>query len=503
MFFGKAGVSLGEYDFFNINALVKKPQEPRARIVVLSSVINWQDSNFLRYPFAGFFRVVVVATENTSGVLAGNVYFLEKNSLRKSGLRFPLRWLKPKGCAQDERIILRAMEDLGRKVESERAQHKCSKEPWELYTQIETCLEKLSAPVTHRVYFEIDKSGFVELKPEKHDSHDPEFLKPENPIIKRSVKLYRKKTLARQAFYYLKYCLHTHTHHSHTAESLTTVHEKSDLQNRDVENLLLDIKGGINDYRTQAAQFTHTVSGIALYGKSLIYSAKLRDRISDKAAMDAQLAFFDNVRSSIDLCGPPQTKTAMRLVLDRAPKLMAAVFVLLGPVLLYLNTRSKVSKEGASYISQELESTCRHFGGIEIASKVCNGFYRGVDYYVHGAVMPSILSMLFIGFLLMLITVVGVKLGSHAESRSPVHKVIRKISLSTRSYVFLDRPIGIFKYSLFPFMVLLNHARNGLIPFYKPKKIIGTVLSWLGLGLAGYGTYYFGASMARSLAILF
>jgi len=330
-------------------------------------------------------------------------------------------------------------------------------------------------------------------------SQENQTVASRQPIINEineKVTMNQDKLLARQAFYYLKYCLHTHTHHSHTAESLTTVHEKSIKDSRDIENLLRDLKRGINDYRTQAAQFTHTVSGIALYGKSLLYSARLSGLVNSHTKMDAQLAYLDNVRSSIDLCGPPQTKTALSLIFEKTPKLIASVFLLLGPLLLYLNTRVNDAVNNNQYIKDEQQEICGSLGSYEATSNLCVLAYGFTERYVTGVLAPSIATIIFTGMLVTLITVILVKLGSHAESPGIVHRAIRKLSLSTHSFYSKTRFFSNFRLFLYPVAIFMNHARNTLIPLYKPKMYLGLALCWIGLSVT------FAAFVTSAMALL-
>jgi hypothetical protein len=75
--------------------------------------------------------------------------------------------------------------------------------------------------------------------------------------------------LCRQAFYFLKYSLHTHKHHTNTLDSLTTVHPINDDPIKLGKRLIFDLKQSLVDINRRPpylkSEINYNFSGITSY----------------------------------------------------------------------------------------------------------------------------------------------------------------------------------------------------------------------------------------------
>jgi hypothetical protein len=102
-----------------------------------------------------------------------------------------------------------------------------------LYTQLESELINYdSTDEFYQINFEMTESGIATLKVVT----DKENISDQDEYV-----------LCRQAFYFLKYSLHTHKHHSDTLDSLTTVHSINTDKNKLGEKLIFDLKQSLVD----------------------------------------------------------------------------------------------------------------------------------------------------------------------------------------------------------------------------------------------------------------
>lgn len=107
--------------------------------------------------------------------------------------------------------------------------------------------------------------------------------------------------LARQAFYYLKYSIHSHRHHVDEQDSLTTI-------TPDTEGCGLRLLGQLKRELTSLSRTqridnrlheSNNAKGIIGYAKSLVI-ALFRDGLIDKFERDREQSYLDNVAASFE-----------------------------------------------------------------------------------------------------------------------------------------------------------------------------------------------------------
>lgn len=139
-----------------------------------------------------------------------------------------------------------------------------------LYAQLESELINYdSTDEFYQINFEMTESGIATLKvvtDKKNISDQDEYV------------------LCRQAFYFLKYSLHTHKHHSDTLDSLTTVHPINTDKNKLGEKLIFDLKQSLVDINRRPKylkkEIKYNFTGIISYMKSLLEACKKENIIS-------------------------------------------------------------------------------------------------------------------------------------------------------------------------------------------------------------------------------
>lgn len=466
IFFAKTDISLGDYDFHSFNREFKNPDNSVSRKIVLSSVVDWQDTKHWKEPFAGLVRVILVAKTNRKNDLVGRIYFIEKGS----GVSFDkssfVKYFRPRPNIEQEIGLLGLMRQLASIEEKNDS----------LSTEEEAATTRLVASIAR---------GLKLLVISKDDVYTTRFKVRESGLATFSTSYDDEKgeLVARQAFYYLKYALHTHVHHSQSSETLTTIHKDCGDYHRNALNLIDDIKRGINEYRTSVPKSSFAVSGIALYGTSLIRTLqsewgkdKDEEKKIDTHFIRNQLTFFRNIRDSIDLCGGHQPETWSGFFRQKLKTSLALFFVIATPILHYLNTRpSSDPILIETIISKEKAEFC---GVDAVAGSFCVRFYNAIEYYILGGVTPGFLIVFFLAWSVILVNIVRSNMARHIDGTGKAKRIYSYIVPFAHSD---RRGLKSFFYKL---VLCRLVVRRLFISIQQPKKILGICMTIGFLALA-------------------
>lgn len=201
--------SIKDPDNNRINFSYTGATDYHARRIILQSKVDWRDSK-LEEDFDGSFRVFVLAEVSESDHLdgrdlTGSIYIYRQVDFeRNKQENYEIDFFKTIHNAQDHYKEWQAtndkalwsgfQSDLNRFFDIEkRSLDKNSKESKGFFC----------------VNFVIKVDGLIYID----NSH----------ILNNSNSEYEAYIIARQAYYYLKYSLHSHKHHDHQADSLTTI----------------------------------------------------------------------------------------------------------------------------------------------------------------------------------------------------------------------------------------------------------------------------------------
>lgn len=250
------------------------------RRIVLQSKVDWRDSDEF-HKDSGKFRVIVTAEVNKSHsmddrYLSGNLLIYPQgaepiDSTERHSMNVHTLCHSIKNNTGDRHENFNCLE----KITS-------NKEPIDNFDQ-----EYFSCSIN----FKIEPNGIAKLKYNSKNSNlddDSKYL------------------IARQAFYYLKYSIHTHKHHTTKQDSLTTIvvvpsnteKDKSDAGLRLICQLKRELTSIQRTQKTDGQQHpTNNAAGIIAYTKSLIQSLEQSDIIDEKTTK-RELIRFENISDS-------------------------------------------------------------------------------------------------------------------------------------------------------------------------------------------------------------
>lgn len=357
MIFSHSQPALVEYDCININTNQKcEDFYPRDYLIISSSVVDWKDSGLISE--SGAIRVLVVletAPDQQQGLpakkLKGNVYFIHKPSGIFRHHNTPAETSLLHKLSEIENTIHAFYERNPKDIDRDEA--------WSIANdnlqEIQDCLVKIGSEdnsdekAVVSIGVVVNSEGFVNLAVTNQELFD-------------RVEEY---TLCRQAFYYLKYLFHKHTHHDYTSESLTTVHRyNSDDESCCARNMISDLRRGLVDIkRTDNSKLTHA-AGIASYAKSLVISCerngffeKINNGADKKEYISQELSYFDHVTDSLKILQLTHRREYLKSVFSYSYKVIGFLFLFLSPLLLI--TIRQVALQAT--LNKELNNTFKQY----------------------------------------------------------------------------------------------------------------------------------------------
>lgn len=361
LFFSHIQHGLGSYDLFLRKETITPSgvdEQHRKRQIILSSVVDWQDQDFFSKPFTGLYRVAVFArTESDKNELDGRIYFIEKNNLDKEEL---LEKFRPRRNDENEAKFVLQMKNISSDHEV------ISKSQFqENQNELERYIECIYDAVVHRVDFHIYENGLTTLKwfrSKRSNTSLPE------PAVEA------QRILCRQAFYYLKYSLHKHTHHAHTNESLTDIHQLSTCHGKNCHSLLRDLKRALVAIKRSGRFTAYSVAGVSEYGKSLIYSSNSFSLVDGKKSPckqcqqkvscqyqfspETEIRYLENIERSLNLSTSagmsPAEPGLIRKYLGNFRVSMLFALAIFSPIIAYL-----IRQKPNGAVSANLQSISR------------------------------------------------------------------------------------------------------------------------------------------------
>lgn len=269
--------SLADPKTTRINYGYKKQNNHHSRRIILQSKLDWRDRN--DNSDEGHFRVVVVAESNEdenldNRTLTGKLFLypLGKEPNRSESGISSLPWFD---SIHKANTLLNNYKPATDKSTWKEVQKKLNL----LYKKTDSALTANTNPIKEHFYgvnFTIDAHGFAQL------------LIPEDTEVEDEATKY---LLLRQAFYYIKYSLHTHKHHFIEEDSLTTIVPLYEVKDRACfTNIALKLLGQLKreltcikrTYSNGGQKAFGEEQGIISYMNSLCVSLRSKGFIDDK-----------------------------------------------------------------------------------------------------------------------------------------------------------------------------------------------------------------------------
>lgn len=337
LIFSHSSPGLVEYDYFNINVYGRcRSSSPNNYLILSSSVVDWKDSGLLTEN--GRFRVVVILESMPEIIpalppktLCGSIYLIAK----------PESTIFQAKNSVSEIELFKEMQNLAKiatcfntNITGIRDEN-CS---WESLCNSSYLVEqKIEDIKSERVDDEesvvkidvvINSEGFI-------------FLGIEDGSL--NITKIEHYTLCRQAFYYIKYLFHKHTHHDYTSESLTTIHAfNADKKYVSAINLISDLKQGLVDIkRNSNAKLVHA-TGIASYAKSLAVSCNRKGLLENIESLTGsepseyvreEISYFSHVIESLNILQSSHRKEYYKTLFSSSHKVIGIIFLFLSPLL--------------------------------------------------------------------------------------------------------------------------------------------------------------------------
>lgn len=512
LFFSKTEQSLGSYDFYLSNFIVRDCDGRfKERLLVSSSVVDLQDTEFFKKPNKGLFRIVVVAESRSYKSLEGSVYFIEKNNADKKGAFSYLYKLFPRKSCSKESLLIRELSKIqdvfehsngilyeGDQISSssscisddEGVKHSTNVATLKKRIDVlRTSLSKINKTKVHRVEFHISSNGLTLV------TRVPLKTQDQPKDSKQIISQREKKLTCAHAYYYLKFLLHKHVHHAHENDSLTTVHRVRGEANENAEVLTRDIKRGLVDARRTRKYSKRSVTGMAAYGDSLVRICEslgwwqqnhlFLDGLTPidtaaKSDKNCQSGYLVNVATSIELLKEEASESIGILKRIVPPFTTSVLFFLavLGPSFLYLNAfingllnpftpKDSVALKNHNY-PDFVEQFEKHMGPL-CPSKGCSLFTSWLEKYASGQYEALLNAFLVVVVLALICSVMSVN-----WKRISLTTLPRKIIdwMSKRAVTFASGSnrksrIGLFLITL---VVIGMHAKRALFYYFRPKK---------------------------------
>ncbi len=358
LFFSETAHGLGICDRYLFNtAFYDEAGQFEKRLVVSTALVSWQDTQFTEQPLKGLYRVFFIAQSSSHHWLEATVFLVEKNRLdgvasdATSTLLNPAVYL-PRANDVQELQALNAIENLVAKKLSAIISETSPSQLNGTEALIETItqhIKQIRSSVVHQCHLQIHKSGISEIRfvgTKKINGSD--YAQSQGGA----------RLLANQVFYYAKYLLHKHTHHSSENDSLTTAHLIKGSRQENADVLIRDLKRAlVCGQRSTGAGADHTAKGIAQYGKALITSchnlglfskqptngriAESLKSIDQKVNRPIHQRYMDILGSSAQITqdrhkAAPKFSALANLVTNfKATALL--LLAIIGPLLLFLN----------------------------------------------------------------------------------------------------------------------------------------------------------------------
>ena len=502
LFFSKTDHGLGSFDFYISNVSVQDTDANFChRTLLASSVVDWQDTDIFSQQNRGLYRVVVVARSTDYRTLHGSVYLLEKNTADNDKLSYLRRFVPRSNCLNEQKM-LESLQRLKTRFTAPCTVIKGSEDDQFLSAtarQINQSLESIDTTVVHKIDFDIHRTGIMLSAVHYSKVHGLPLQRNHN----------ERRRLCGQSFYYLKFLLHKHAHHSSDNETLTTVHGLKDSGYENAQVLVRDLKRGLVDAKRARKYTGHSASGIAAYGATLVrvcesmgwyvkdstLSAKNFSTLSAEHDSDSEVEYLQNVGGSLELLDQEQANAKGQSATSRFAQLFTSsalwLFGVLGPLLVYINIFSNgyysaIPTDGGTVervkipggITEQFQSwhdSCKPlWSGFQ---SVCNRFTQMLVDYSSGVVMAAIDIMVMVLLLSCLSAVLLVRWGQY--------RLFEKAAVSYRHYLS-RRAYSLKSNRSWHYRLAISRMffKRLLVSFYQPKTSNGIAALWIAMVLS-------------------
>jgi hypothetical protein len=262
------------------------------RYITLSTSVDWKDCRDKEKD--GLFRVVALADMAIKEYeLDGHVYIYPCEKTHNNST-----WSTIGDDIRDELGLSLAGED----VESQ-------------YKKISSHLSGFSDLEFYKVSFKILRHGFCLIK---FDADNANNVSNESRHI-----------ICRQAFYFLKYSIHQHQHHSDSDDSLTTIHSASE---KDIAICMIDdLKKGLvrvkRDFQNLGHYCLFDAKGIISYACSLVEACREVGFIDEKN-YNSQLSYLKNMSDSLhNIAENAERRISKKSVVSNSYRSMVLLFL--------------------------------------------------------------------------------------------------------------------------------------------------------------------------------
>lgn len=292
----------------NINKSVVTSKDSHHRKILLQSKVNWKDTDTFNEE-DGWFRIFVTAEAHSSTNMDGRF-------LTGSILIYPVS-AEPQGLAERQVMGLHKeshnLESISEARDSINPNlSSVEKDSFAVQSSsFDRCFSLIEDMISGQTAVEnFDHDYFFSSFSFRVESNGIIWLKS----LKNTAKPDIHYIIARQAYYYLKYSLHTHKHHQATQDALTTIVALEKDVSNDVAikdaglRLVCQLKRELTSLnRIKSARsdkykdqlILNDACGIIAYGKALIRS--LADmKIFEKDLADREIERFNDLKSSSD-----------------------------------------------------------------------------------------------------------------------------------------------------------------------------------------------------------
>lgn len=289
------------------------------RYITLASIVDWKDSKDKN--LYGEYKVILTGHKTSDDInLQGSIYifpeYLENNKIEEIG-----------GLIRDMRSNAESSSD----IKSD-------------YNNLISKLNKIEDNSFYRVDYIVESPGFTKLK---YCSNNKKFSDE------------HQYTIARQAYYFIKYALHRHRHHHDKAESLTTIHPIHKDKNKIGIELLNDLRKSLvqlkRDFKPYSCQNIYQTSGIASYAISLAESC-YKEEYLDKKEYKSEKSYFNNVKASLEVLSSAVEKDIAKrtMISGNARSIILFMLSIIMPLILIYSDVIKAKVDEDSLIAKVL-----------------------------------------------------------------------------------------------------------------------------------------------------
>ncbi len=265
-----------------------------ARRILMQSKVDWKDS--INNDLDGKFRVIVCAEANDNDnlnhrELTGKVYIYPLDSEPKTlDGKIDLPWFDTLHAAKNSLELYKSLQPWEKATEWDKTREDLNQK----YSEINNQLRSKQHLNEHfyEVSFTVNARGFTKLVLNS-SGKDHETDKNDSYVVPR------------QAYYYLKYALHSHKHHYSKEDSLTTIIPYCDsFQETDVIGLKLlgQLKRELTNLKRTNAATGQTSpgddKGILAYMNSLCVSAQVDNKYLTQETFKAECEYINSLKDS-------------------------------------------------------------------------------------------------------------------------------------------------------------------------------------------------------------